>query len=117
MHELSIAEALTDQVRRHVPRVARVRSVHVVAGPMRAIEPDAMQWAWTAATQSTELAGAELELELRPWRLECPECHRGFESKEMFTPCPCGCATTRLVDGDELTLQSIEVGDDPLRNG
>ena len=46
MHELSLASSILGIARRSVPPGARLRVVRVVAGPMRAIDSDAMQFAW-----------------------------------------------------------------------
>lgn len=109
MHEFSIAESVIEQVRRHRPAGGVVRIVRLEAGPLRGIVPDAMQWAWTAATQETDLEGAVLELETLPWRLFCPDCREVFTADEMFQPCTCGCESTTPEGGDELTLLSLEV--------
>lgn len=109
MHELSIAESLIDLVRQNTPADAAVDAVRVVAGPMRGIEPDAMQWAWQAATQGGELDGARLDLELLSWRLRCPQCGRAYTADDMFAACTCGCDYPEFSGGDELTLMSIEV--------
>ncbi len=50
MHEFSIAQAIIEQVSHHTPQGAVVRKVTIEAGPMRGIVPEAMQWAWQAAT-------------------------------------------------------------------
>ena len=46
MHELSIAESLLRLAEEHAPRGAYVRIVRISAGPLRAIDPEAMQWAF-----------------------------------------------------------------------
>ncbi len=109
VHEFSLAESVIEQVCRHRPAGAVVRIVRLEAGPLRAIVPDAMQWAWTAATQDTDLDGAVLELEILPWRLFCPECQEVFTADDMFQPCACGCELTTPKGGDALTLLSLEV--------
>jgi hydrogenase nickel incorporation protein HypA/HybF len=113
MHEFSIAEAIIEQVARHAPPGAIVRSATVEAGPMRGIEPDAMQWAWQAATDGTALAGATLNLVALPWTLRCPSCGTLFEAVEMFEPCKCGCERTMPEKCDVLRLISIDVDDPP----
>ena len=109
MHEFSIAESVVEQVRRHRPAGSVVRVVRLQVGPLRGIVPDAMQWAWTAATHQTDLDGAALELEFLPWRLVCPECREVFTADDMFQPCACGCELTTPEGGDALTLLSLEV--------
>ncbi len=112
MHELSIATVLLELVNEHTPEGATVKKVHVRAGPLRAIEPDAMELAWTAATDSTPCAASTLELEVIPWDLHCPDCDRRWQSDDPYEPCTCGCAYCRPSGNNDLLLMSIDV-DEP----
>ena len=107
MHEFSLVNALIDQVDRHLPAGATLRRVKVRAGAMQAIEPQAMQWAWQAATQGTRMDGATLELTIEPFALTCPECRRQWESDDIYDTCPCGCQRPRPTGAHALTLLSI----------
>ena len=57
MHEFSIAEAVLDLARNHVPDDAVLETVHVEAGPMRGIEPDALHRVFEAfyTTKSSDI--------------------------------------------------------------
>ena len=109
MHELSIANMLLGMVAEHAPSGVVVRSVRVEAGPMQAIEPEAMRLAWLATTDSTPLHGATLDLRMMPFDLRCPHCGRGWQSDDLFQPCVCGCDRPRVTGGDRLILVSIDV--------
>lgn len=109
MHELSIAEALLEQVCRHTPAGAKVRSVTVRVGPLRGIEPDAMRMGWNAVIPGTVCHSAELCLEMLPWQLSCPQCRRRWSSDELYVLCECGCAMPHPVGGNELDLMSLDV--------
>jgi len=113
MHELSIAESLLDAVHRVTPAGAVVRIVHVRAGPMRAIEPEALAWAWQAATADSDLASSTIELESLPWSLHCPDCQREFTSADVYAPCTCGNTLAHPVpDANEvLQITSLTVED------
>jgi hydrogenase nickel incorporation protein HypA/HybF len=113
MHELSIAMALVDLVRQHAPAGVLVHRVKVCAGPVRAIEPQAMQLAWQAATQQSDLDGAELQLINLPWELNCPECKRSWQSEDPLANCVCGCDQPRVSASNELTLLELDVDDLP----
>ena len=112
MHELSIAHALLGLTCEHVPDMARVRSVSVRIGPMQAIEPEALRFAWKATTDDTPFQGAELSLEFVPWALHCRACDRCWEGGDWPVTCTCGSADVDPAGSDELTLLSIEI-DDP----
>jgi len=111
MHELSIAGAILDSARRLTPAGARLTAVTLRAGPMRGIEPAAMQWAWQAATADTDYSAVKLALEVLPWRLQCPDCAAEFEASDVLAPCACGGQTARPIGGDELQIVAIEVDD------
>lgn len=116
MHELSIARALMGLADRYAPPGAKVRSLQVRVGPLQAIEKDAMEWAWAAATVESAYAGSALELEYLAPRRRCPGCGAETEG-EAFEPCPrCDSRWTLPVGGDELLLVSLEVDDSPAAN-
>ncbi|QNN24058.1 hydrogenase maturation nickel metallochaperone HypA [Planctomycetales bacterium ZRK34] len=109
MHELSIANELLNVVNENTPPGARVVSLSVQAGAMQAIDADALQFAWQAVTQDDSLEGSRLEVELLPWRLECDQCDRVWESPEAFEPCTCGNVRPKVTGSDELLLVSLDV--------
>jgi len=110
MHELSLASSILEIARRSVPRGGRLRIVRVVAGPMRAIDPDAMQFAWQSVTADAGFERIELELDLRPWTLRCPECGSEWNSEQLDCACAaCRCNRAFPLGGDELQVVSIVV--------
>lgn len=113
MHELSIASAILDLARRHVPDGSTLCAVRLVAGPMRAIEPSAMQFAWEAVLADAGLEAVRLELDLRPWTLSCPDCGRQWHADDLECRCTCGGERAFPVGGDELQVASIEVDENP----
>jgi hydrogenase nickel incorporation protein HypA/HybF len=106
---MSIATALADRVAANLPEGARLLSIQLHAGPMRGIDPQAMAWAWEAATAHTPMAGAALKLTSLPWSLHCPACGREWRSADPDAPCACGRPTPDIRGGDELQLVAIEV--------
>ena len=109
MHELSIARALFAQVEQHQPPGAVVRAVNLRVGALQAIEPLAMHLAWTAVTQDTPFAEARLEMEIRPWQLQCLNCDRNWSTDDPFEPCSCGSRRSHVNGSDELDIVSLEV--------
>ena len=112
VHELSIAEALLDRVRRHQPPGTALRVARVRIGPLRGIAPEALLQAWQVLTAGTPLGGARLELELLPWRLTCVACGHTWDSPSPDTPCRCGSDQAIPGGGDELLLVNMDV-DEP----
>ncbi len=111
MHEMSIALALVEQVAKHVPPGRRLLRVEVYAGPMRGIDPEAMQWAWAGATRGGPLEASHLNLTSGPWTLRCRSCQRSWQSDTTDEICTCGEVNPTVTGGDELQLRSIEVDD------
>lgn len=109
MHEMSIARHLLSLVGRYTPAGGTVRRVRVEAGPLHAIDPDALQWAWRASVPGTACRSAALDLRLLPWRWRCPACGHQWESAAYLTRCRCGCQQAVLRGGDELTVLSLDV--------
>ncbi len=112
MHELSIATALFEQVKRHTPPGAQVLKARVLIGPMQGIEPESLRFGWEAVWRNDGAETVpELALELPGWKLKCTDCGREWESPELYVTCQCGSAIISPVGGGELQLVSIEVTD------
>ncbi len=110
MHEMSLIESVLETIRRHAPASARVLSVKLEAGALLGVDPQAMQWAWQAATVDGFCHGARLDLTLLPWSLTCDSCGRVWTDPDPYSPCPCGGAA--LPRGTaEMRLVSFEIDD------
>ncbi|NNM33360.1 MAG: hydrogenase maturation nickel metallochaperone HypA [Gemmatimonadetes bacterium] len=115
MHELSIARSLLSVVEEVVPPGAQAENIRVRAGPLRAIEPDALELAWRACTLGNALEGSRLELMVSPWSLYCPSCHASFEADSWDAVCSCGEPGQLSRGGDELLVESIEILETPTQ--
>ncbi len=114
MHEVSIAESILQQALAHVDDERAIRAVRVVAGPLRAIDDMAMQWAWQSVTADRPASRAKLDLRQLPWKLHCAQCGNEWQSSELDPTCKsCGCGRVVPLGGDELLLESLEVDDPP----
>ena len=113
MHEFSLATAILDLARQHVPAGAVLRAVRVRAGPLRAIDPEDMQWAWTATLDGQPEAGAKIELDLLPWKLTCGDCGRTWQGEDVLAACACGSKNVNADGDDELLLMSIDAEEIP----
>lgn len=113
MHEMSIAEAILDLARQHVPPGTVLRGVTVRAGPMRGIDPSCLQWAWQALLANAQPNTATLNLIQLPWQLHCKTCGQRWESSQMACKCACSSEDIEPVGGDDLQLVTIDVDDVP----
>jgi len=112
MHELSICNALLDQVERIARErgAGRVTRIVLRIGPLSGVEPELLRHAYPLAAASTVAEHAELVIEQAEVVVSCTEC--GAESSVQVNQllCSrCGDFRTRLISGDELILQRVEL--------
>jgi hydrogenase nickel incorporation protein HypA/HybF len=114
MHEYSIVSALLDRVeneaRRHAH--AEVLGIRVRVGELAGVDADLLRTAWSVFREGTVCARAEIELAGEPAHWVCSRCEGAIQAGAVLR-CPgCG-AGARLVSGDALVLERIEmeVGD------
>ena len=108
MHELSIARAILETAERHADG-HRVLRVDLTIGALRQVVPGSLQFGFDVLAQGTLCAQAELQMRLAPARLRC-ECGEEWELHEPSFRCPrCSAAGAMVVDGEQLTIDSIEL--------
>ena len=107
MHELSITRNIVSIV---AERAAgrRVKAVRLKVGRLAGVEVEALRFCFGVCCEGTSLAGAALEIEQPPGLGECQGCGETHELEQPLGTCPCG-GRLRLVSGDELLVQSMEV--------
>lgn len=117
MHELSVAtrivELIAEQLGGGEPGAVRVTRVVLRIGPLSGVVPEALAFAFDAATAGTPLTCAALAIEPVPLVVRCPACaaDRALPGPQRLR-CPvCGGATPDVVSGRELEVVSVEVED------
>ena len=111
MHELSICQALLDQVEDVVRRHGAVRAEEIIVavGPLSGVEPALLANAFTIARRGA-CATAELRLETAPVRIRCAECGAESSARSNALLCAhCGGHRADLVSGDELMLLRVRL--------
>lgn len=115
MHELSVALALIEIATEEIDRLGSVRvaAVHIKAGPLSGVDPDALRFSFDAAAAETALAGARLEIDVPPLVAWCPTCEAEREVVSIATRrcIVCRSVAPRVVHGAELELVGLEVAD------
>lgn len=112
MHEVSIVEALLEQVRTELQAYpdTPVRTIRVRVGALRQVVPEMLTFCYDAAVRGTQLEGCRLDIEQLPAEARCRRCSLTFAVAEDWLVCPrCGKAETDLLHGDELDLMSLEL--------
>lgn len=112
MHELSVAQALVEQVdaviRAH--DATRASLIRVRIGPLAGIVPELLASAFPLAAAGSRMEHAELALVAAPIRVSCEHCGAETEAAMNRLLCAeCGDWHTRIVSGDELLLESVEL--------
>jgi hydrogenase nickel incorporation protein HypA/HybF len=115
MHELSIALELVDVALAEARRLGDVRVValHVRAGPLSGVVPDALRFSFDVAAAGTAVEGARLDIEPGAVAVWCSTCTEARTLADMqHRRCPvCGQPTPELLSGDDLELTALEVAD------
>lgn len=112
MHELSICQALIDQVEdiaRENEAVA-VKTIWVQVGPLSGAEIPLLEHAYPVAAAGSVAEDAELVIESMPVRIRCRSCGVESEASPNRLICAqCGDYHTELVSGDEMLLARLEL--------
>ena len=112
MHELSICQALLDQVERIAQEhgASRVERILLKVGPLSGVEPALLQHAYPLAAAGTIAEGATLVIEPAPVRVRCSDCGAESDAAPNRLLCGvCGGWRTHLISGDEMLLANLEL--------
>ncbi len=116
MHEMSIVQALLEQVAEEVDQAGqrgRVVSLHLVVGRLSGVHVDAIRFGFELLSPGSIAQGAALRIDQPPARCHCDRCGAAVEIAEIVSACPvCGHADIIIRGGQELLLQSIELEDE-----
>ncbi|MBF0310392.1 MAG: hydrogenase maturation nickel metallochaperone HypA [Magnetococcales bacterium] len=115
MHELSVCQALLQQVARLAAenRATAVTRLRVRNGPLSGVDSQLLQRAYAVARCGTVAETALLELETEEVGIHCPRCDREYAVAPNALVCPaCGEWRTRVVAGEALILLSVELETD-----
>ena len=112
MHELSIAQALVEQIEGIVREQGAnsVTSFRLRIGPLSGIVPDLLANAFPLAAAGSRAEHARMDVVESPVRVRCQTCGEETEASLNRLVCgACGDWHTQLVSGDELILESVEL--------
>lgn len=112
MHELSVCQALMQQVERIARRenAREVTRIVLQIGPLSGIVPELLEQAYTIARAGTVAEQADLVTQQQPVKVRCLQCGRESDATPNRLICNnCGDYRTQLITGDELILASVEL--------
>lgn len=115
MHELSIIEALIEQVEKEVRQSGqkgRVVRLELRIGRLSGVCPDSLLFAWELLAPETSMAGAVMDITQPMAVCRCRTCGARTEVEQLTAACPkCGSADVSIEGGQEMLLESIELED------
>ena len=112
MHELSIAQALVEQVEALIDqhRAVRATRIQVRIGPLSGVVPELLATAFPLAAAASRMANAELGFTEAPLRVRCQTCGAASDATANRLLCAaCGDWHTQVISGDELLLEQVEL--------
>lgn len=112
MHELSIAQALVEQVADVLAKEGAVRAtdVTVTVGALSGVNPEALLFAFPMAVQDTGIGTPRLRIDTVPAKVLCKGCGQSCEPDPPFLVCPaCGGIDVEVESGRELLLTAVEL--------
>ncbi len=111
MHELSLAEALVEQVEEILKKeqAVQVMSYTVVIGALSGVERDAFEFAMPVAAEHSMLQGATMIIEETPVTVHCKACGMNTHPDIFLMRCMhCGSKDFSVVGGREFLIKSLE---------
>jgi hydrogenase nickel incorporation protein HypA/HybF len=110
VHEYGLIQSLIDRVEAeaHKHGARAVRRLRVRLGELAGVDGALLSAAWETFRERTLCSGAPLELVPVPARWECARCHAPVQRGAILR-CPACASPARLVEGDDLILERIEL--------
>ncbi|HEX6851324.1 MAG TPA: hydrogenase maturation nickel metallochaperone HypA [Candidatus Polarisedimenticolaceae bacterium] len=110
MHETSIVQALLEQVesQARAHKATSVQKVTLRLGELAGVEAELLATAFDVYREPTVAKGAALEIVRVPARYRCPQCSREVHRGD-FLQCPDCAVGARLIAGDEIVLERLEM--------
>jgi hydrogenase nickel incorporation protein HypA/HybF len=115
MHELSIVDALIEQVGREVHRSGqsgKVRGIELSIGRLSGVNCDSVRFAFELLAPGTLVEGADIVINEVKAACSCQTCNARVEIDDLVFKCPnCASDAITIEGGRDLMLQSIDVED------
>ncbi|MCC6125452.1 MAG: hydrogenase maturation nickel metallochaperone HypA [Pirellulales bacterium] len=113
MHELSIVEALIEQVQEEVRRAGvegKIAKLELSIGRLSGVNADSIRFAFDLLSSDTILAESEIVIHESKAVCRCNSCRSETEIDDLLSQCPrCASDDIAIDGGRELLLQSIDV--------
>ena len=108
MHELALTCSIVEMAG-ETAQGCRVVRVTLVIGKLAGVMTEAIRFCFEAVARGTNLEGAVLDIIEPEGRARCAACGAEFAAPDLFTACACGSFALTRLQGEELTIRSIEL--------
>ncbi len=112
MHELALAQSVVRIVEQETAQrqVNAVTAVVLEVGALSCVDPHALDFSFSAATDGTIAAGAKLKIRRTAGAAHCFDCDEDVKVMSRADACPnCGSHKLMVTGGDELNVKAVEV--------
>jgi hydrogenase nickel incorporation protein HypA/HybF len=112
MHEMAVTESILRIVLDHAGRskAGRVSAINIRLGRLSSLVDDSIRFYWELIAADTIAEKAELRFERTDARAKCLDCGHEFALPKDTFACPqCRSERFRIVAGNEMSVESIEV--------
>ena len=113
MHEVTVCDSLLDiaeeTARQHGARC--IKTIRIRVGEISGVVPELLEHAFEVCSKErTMTAAASLIVNRVKAKALCQDCGTEFEPDDLIFLCPaCGSPRTKLLQGDELVVDSLEL--------
>ncbi len=112
MHEMSLAQALVDQVSELAEKdgCSKILSVDVSIGALSGVMRESLEFCFPVVARGTALEGTLLNVTEVPLKAECGDCRCiSYPQPFEITCSHCGSMNLMLLEGKDFKLISLEV--------
>lgn len=112
MHEYSIVQSLLTSCEEHARENEATKVIKVVVkiGALSGVEPDLLQTAFDTFKEKTICDGCEFIINYQKVVIECLDCNTQTTLEKNEFVCPkCESYHTKVIDGEEMYLMSLEM--------
>jgi hydrogenase nickel incorporation protein HypA/HybF len=108
VHELALTSAIVEGAA-EAANGRRVIRVTVEIGRLSGVTTEAIRFCFDEVARGTGVEGAVLDIREIDGRARCRMCGAEFGTPDLYTSCACGALDLERLQGEELTIKSIEL--------
>ena len=115
MHELSLVAGLFEilEEKARDEKALRVTAVTLRVGRLSGVVPELLETAFETFKKGTIASRAKLRIEVVPLKVRCRSCgEESLTDKPVFLCPSCASPGLEIIEGQELTLQRMEIEKD-----